>query len=167
MFLCLLIDSFSAYASEQVSTEETNISDDNSSLLEFNPEDVNNRKGDYSALTDIYGISVFSSDFEYIETIYNEQENRRKEEIFKNVLNNEKSDNSNEQIFSLIMQAEESTFIKDNITKNTTHNSDTLITWICLSILMGLAVVIVLMEYNKRQKKRGKENEDNFDYYNI
>jgi|GEM_PF-7023405 len=153
---------------EQIWTDEEEIQENNpEGFIELNPDDVINRSGKYSALTDLYSISLFSSEFEKLEKRLEQKEADEMNTIVKNIFENEKIVSANEEIFLTVINSEESKIIRDSNTNN--RNNEDSITGIIILIIIILLTSIGMLQFEKRNEKKSKENEknDNLEHYDI
>ena len=116
-------------------TENTNDESGNSQLF-FDPDDVLNRTVEYSALSDVYGWSVFTEDFEKRETKLKEQKQAEKDSIFHMIMTNENSDDEFDSIFIKVMSTKDSQIVKNDIKRQEKAAGVTITGAILMSILM-------------------------------
>lgn len=137
------------------------------SQLFFDPEDVTNRTGEYSALSDIYGWSVFTEDFEKKETIYKKQMQNNRDSLFLNIMISENSGNEFDDIFIKVMAAEDSHIVKNEIKQQEKSKGLTMTSAILMIIVMVCFCFFMLINIRKKVNMERKEDEDSFNDYNI
>ena len=135
-----------------------NANDENDeSTLDLNTDGLKNKKEDYSSLTDINGINIFT-----------DEANKAIDE--KNINEKEKWDEAKNKLFTPNYQTkDDEKNINDNLFKEpvvfnkifTNQQTKISFVWIivCLTVVLGICVFIFTRRFYKR--KRELENEDN------
>lgn len=135
-----------------------NANDENDeSTLDLNTDGLKNKKEDYSSLTDINGINIFTDEAKKVidEKNINEKEkwNEAKNKLFTpNYQTKDDEKNINDNLFK------EPVVFNKIFTKQQTKIS---FVWIivCLTVVLGICVVVFTRRFYKRKEEL--ENEDN------
>lgn len=135
-----------------------NANDENDeSTLDLNTDGLKNKKEDYSSLTDINGINIFT-----------DEANKAIDE--KNINEKEKWDEAKNKLFTPNYQTkDDEKNINDNLFKEpvvfnkifTNQQTKISFVWIivCLTVVLGICVVVFTRRFYKRKEEL--ENEDN------
>ena len=141
-----------------INTYNENANDENDeSTLDLNTDGLKNKKEDYSSLTDINGINIFT-----------DEANKAIDE--KNINEKEKWDEAKNKLFTPNYQTkDDEKNINDNLFKEpvvfnkifTNQQTKISFVWIivCLTVVLGICVFIFTRRFYKR--KGELENEDN------
>ena len=152
-FLIMLISGVS-----NINAYNENANDENDeSTLDLNTDGLKNKKEDYSSLTDINGINIFTDEAKKVidEKNINEKEkwNEAKNKLFTpNYQTKDDEKNINDNLFK------EPVVFNKKFTKQQTKIS---FVWIivCLTVVLGICVVVFTRRFYKRKEEL--ENEDN------
>lgn len=147
-------------------TDETTGESGNSQLF-FDPEDVTNRTGEYSALSDIYGWPVFTEEFEEKERIYKEQVQSRRDILLTNIIISEDLSNEFDDVFAKVMTSEDSYIVKNDFNQQEASAGLTMTGVVLMSILMVCFCFFMLMNIRRKADMERKKDEDSFNDYNI
>lgn len=129
--------------------------------FKFEVEDVTSETGEYLALTDRYGIQIFSEEFNNKIVGYHEKQEKQVEAIFQEVLTDEKKQNSYDTIFLKVIKTEnENRYNKDFTVQE--PSSENRMWWVFILIgIVGVSMMGIIMI----PRKGRKEDENNYKSY--
>lgn len=131
--------------------------DDNT--LDLNTEELKNKKEDYSSLTDINGIAVFTNDMKDVINKQNFAEEQKNDEIKNTLFTDEFSNDSQDgTILTSHLFSQPVSFDKQQIQSS---SQDLIIPFVIGSaIVLGVIVFII----TKRKYSRKEQNDNEVDY---
>lgn len=135
--------------------------------LFFDWEDSKNRRGQYSALTDVHQVSVFSEAFTKLIEQYNSHEQKEKEDLFLTILNSEQKEQTFEYEFNTILNAKSERIKQQELGEEHINEKKDNIIVIMGVVLVMLISFFIMAEVRAKTSGKEREHEDNFDSYHI
>lgn len=130
-------------------------------------EDAKNRRGQYSALTDVHHVSVFSEEFTELIKQYQNREQKEKENLFFTIINREQKEQTFDEAFYSVLNAESERIKQKELNEEMISSKKDNIMIIMGFLLVMLISFYIMMEVRRKTADKEKEHEDNFDSYYI
>lgn len=125
-------------------------------VLEKQPETT-------TSLCDRFGINMYSQDFLEKEEVYNQEQEKRQNDILCRVMSNEKTD-TNEESFQTVLNAQTEAVLKKDYAG---EQKDTSAAISYLYLLLGIVLAGAVLYYIEQKRRSRKKREDYSDNYQL